>query len=163
MEGTRSSYHYDWYTDSPAVVHLRLSEGVLPPSPSPTPRGTREPEEETPLEAGSTSRLKFESAFYPFVTRVYNTASDVTHVYLISIEENEQGPDLSACTLQISYSTFIDLREVESYLMRGICVVKLNSCTRFYGQLDLTLIKLLLLLSDLLILTLLGLDFRHFL
>ena len=33
-----------------------------------------------------------------------------------------------------------------SYLMRGVCVVKLNSCTRFYGQLDLTIIKLLLLL-----------------
>jgi len=72
------------------MVHLRLSEGVLPPSPSPTPRGTREPEAEAPLEAGSTSRLKSESAFCPFLARVDNTDPDLTHVYLILIKENEQ-------------------------------------------------------------------------
>ena len=67
-------------------------------------------------------------------------------MYLISIKKNDQWLDLKCCTLQISYSTCIDLRGVESYQMRSICVVNLNSCTRFYGQLDLTIIKLLLLL-----------------
>ena len=56
----------------------------------------------------------------------------------------------------MTYSTCVDRREVESCLMRGICVVKFNSSTRFYGQLDLTIIKLLLLLSDVLIRSLLS-------
>ena len=99
VEGTRSPYHHDWYPDSPAVVHLRLREGVLPPSPSPTPRGTREPQEETPFEAGSTSRLKFESAFYPFLIHVDNTAPDLTFMYLILIKKNDPGLDLKCCTL----------------------------------------------------------------
>ena len=120
VEGTRSSYYHDWYSDSPTVVHLRLSEGVLPPSPSPTPRGTWESQEEAPFEAGSTSRLKFESAFCPFLTHVDNTAQDLTFMYLIIIKKNDPGLDLKCCTLQISYSACIDLREVEYHIW---CVV----------------------------------------
>ena len=56
VEGSGTPYHHDRYPHSSAVVHLRLSQGLFPSPPSPTPRGTREPQEETPSET-TTSRL----------------------------------------------------------------------------------------------------------
>lgn len=46
VEGSGCPYHHDWYSDRPAVVHLRLCQGLLPPAPSPSPRDAWVPEEE---------------------------------------------------------------------------------------------------------------------
>ena len=47
MEGTGSKDHYGRYTDSSAVVHIRLSEGLLPVAPPTSSRDAREPQEKT--------------------------------------------------------------------------------------------------------------------
>ncbi len=46
VEGTRRPYHHDRYPDGPAVVHLRLREGLLPPAPPSSPRDARVPQKE---------------------------------------------------------------------------------------------------------------------
>lgn len=46
MEGSGCPYHHDRYSDRPAVVHLRLRQGLLPPAPPPSPWDARVPEEE---------------------------------------------------------------------------------------------------------------------
>lgn len=46
LEGSSGPYHYDRYPDRPAVVHLWLCEGVLPPAPPPSTRDARVSEEE---------------------------------------------------------------------------------------------------------------------
>lgn len=46
LEGSGCPYHHDWYSDRPAVVHLWLRQGLLPPAPPPSPWDARVPEEE---------------------------------------------------------------------------------------------------------------------
>lgn len=46
LEGTGCPYHYDRYSDCPAVVHLWLSQGLLPSAPPPSTWDARIPEEE---------------------------------------------------------------------------------------------------------------------
>lgn len=46
VEGSGRSYHHDRNSDRPAVVHLRLRQGLLPPAPPTSPRDARIPEEE---------------------------------------------------------------------------------------------------------------------
>lgn len=46
VEGPGCPYYHDWHSDRPAVVHLRLCQGILPSAPAPSPRDARVPEEE---------------------------------------------------------------------------------------------------------------------
>ena len=90
MEGTGTSYHYDRYPHSSAVVHLRLSQGLLPSPPSPTPRGTREPQEETPSET-TTSRLSL----------------PITHLlYWTCVNTNENPDNISVFNKKNGWRTF---------------------------------------------------------
>ena len=74
MEGSRTAYHHDRYPHSSAVVHLRLRQGLFPSPPSPTPRGTREPQEETPSETTSSlSSLIIHSLYWTCVNTNENS------------------------------------------------------------------------------------------
>lgn len=47
MEGIGTEDHHDWYADRPAMVHLRLGQGLLPSAPPTTAGDARVSETQT--------------------------------------------------------------------------------------------------------------------
>ena len=140
VEGSGCPYHHDRYSDCTAVVHLRLSQGLLPPAPPTAPRDARVPEEEARphgvktqpllpfLHWASASRRRLiwtpefhsaPSSFLYLCPRLVQLCSEhraATRVYLKQAEHGE-----------------LSLTNVELFLCRNPCLVWSISVIRKYG------------------------------
>lgn len=87
VEGPGCPYHHDRYSDRPAVVHLRLRQGVLPPAPPPSPWDARVPEEEAwpgrlkhcPFPLSRSVRLTHQPPQLPQRTRQFSIFMSSAH------------------------------------------------------------------------------------